>query len=362
MSNKQINVTKSYLPPIEEYLKMISIIWENHTLTNYGPLNKRLITEFEKYLELKNLHFVTNGTVSLQLCLDALNKSHGEIITTPFTFVATLSSIIWQRYKPVFVDIKKDDFNIDPDLIEKKINKNTVAIMAVHCFGIPCDVDKISKIAKKNKIAVIYDAAHSFGTKLNGKSVLAYGDLVSCSFHATKVFHTIEGGLCISNNTKYEKKINAIKNFGNENGEIKYVGINAKNSEFHAAMGLCVLNHFDEILNKRKKIYDLYIENLGNLLIRPKMPNNFIYNYIYFPILFENEEQLLKTVSKLNEIGIYPRRYFYPALNDISIYKKYGKTPIANDISKRIVCLPLDTYLEEVDVKIICDTIKNVVF
>lgn len=361
MNNKQINVTKSYLPPINEYVKTISSIWDNHVLTNYGPINDRLVTELSKYLKLKNLHFVSNGTISLQLCLDTLDKKNGEIITTPFTFVATLSSIVWQRYKPVFVDIREDDFNINPDLIEEKINKNTVAIMAVHCFGIPCDVNKINKIAKKYKIAVIYDAAHSFGTKLNNKSVLSYGDLVSCSFHATKVFHTIEGGLCIANNSKYQEKLNAIKNFGNENGETKYVGINAKNSEFHAAMGVCVLNHFDEILKKRKEIYNIYIDNLGDLLLRPKMPENFTYNYIYFPVLFKNETELLKVFSELNKLNIYPRRYFYPALNEIEIYEKYGKTPIASDISKRIACLPFDTYLEKNDIKIICDTIKKVI-
>ena len=272
---KRINVTKSYLPSKEEYFEKISQIWDSHYLTNYGPLNNELVLRLEKYLGVKNLHYTTNGTVSLQLCLDALNVKEGEVITTPFTFIATSSSIVWQKLKPVFVDIEKDGFNIDPDLIEEKINKKTVAIMAVHCFGIPCNVDKIQKIAKKHKLAVIYDAAHSFGTKIGDKSVLSYGDLVSCSLHGTKVFHTIEGGLCICNNDKYQARVNAIKNFGSEDGSYKYIGINAKNSEFHAAMGLCVLDHLDEIIEKRKEVSLMYTKELSKVLTIPKLPDNY---------------------------------------------------------------------------------------
>lgn len=358
--NKKINVTKSFLPPIEEYIDKIKLIWDNHFLTNYGPLNQELVEKLMNYLGVKNLHYVNNGTTALQLALDALGICDGEIITTPFTFIATVNSIVWQRCKPVFVDIKKDDFNIDPSKIEDKITNKTKAIMAVHCFGLPCDVDKIQKIADKYNLKVIYDAAHSFGTKINGKSVLSYGDISCCSMHATKVFHSVEGGLCVVNNEQYNEKMNSIKNFGDKEGKYEYIGINGKNSEFHAAMGICVLEHFEDVLLQRKKNYDLYVKYLGDSIEIPKLANNFVYNYIYFPVLFNSEEQLLKAFELMNEKNIYPRRYFYPAINDLQMYKKYSdSTPIAHSISKRIACLPFDTYLEEEDIKTIAKIIRE---
>lgn len=361
-SNKKINVTKSYLPPIEEYVSKISKIWDNHFLTNYGPLNQELVTKLENYLNVTNLHYVNNGTTAIQLALDSMNITSGDIITTPFTFIATTNSILWQRCNPVFVDINEYDFNIDVNKIEEKITKKTKAILAVHCFGIPCDIIGINKIAKKYNLRVIYDAAHSFGTKIGNKSVLSYGDISCCSLHATKVFHSVEGGLCIVNNKEYNEKLNSIKNFGNNDGSYKYVGINAKNSEFHAAMGLCLLDHIEEIINKRKKIYNYYIKCLNDCVYIPKLPKDFTYNYIYFPILFNSEEELLKVFKKMNQKNIYPRRYFYPAINDLEFYKTYeDSTPIASDISKRIACLPLDTYLNEEDIETIASIIKKIV-
>ena len=358
---ERINVTKSYLPPFDEYIEEISTIWDNHFLTNNGPLTSKLTKKLEEYLNLQNIHLVTNGTMALQLSLDSLNITEGEIITTPFTFVATISAIVWQRCKPVFVDINEDDFNVKVEELESKITKNTKAIMLVHCFGYPCDVEKISLISKKYKIPVIYDAAHSFGTKLNGKSIFNYGDIATCSLHATKVFHTIEGGLCVANNAKISKKMKCIKNFGIENGKYKYVGINAKISEFNAAMGICVLNHFNDIIKARKKIYDLYVKNLSKQIKIPIMPDNFEYNYLFFPVLFKNKKILLNVVEKLNKNNIYPRRYFYPCINDIPIYKNEYSTPIAKKISLRILCLPIDTYLTESDIKLICNIVNNVV-
>ena len=293
MNKKKINVTKSFLPPIEEYVEKISLIWDNHFLTNYGPLNNEFVDKLESYLNLKNIHYVNNGTISLLLSLEALGIDNGEIITTPFTFIATISSIVWQRCTPVFVDINYNDFNIDVNKIEEKITDNTKAILAVHCFGFPCDVEKIDKIAKKYNLKVIYDAAHSFGTKIGGKSVLSYGDISSCSLHSTKVFHSVEGGLCVVNNDNYNDKMNAIKNFGNNNGIYEYVGLNAKNSEFHAAMGICVLNHIDSIIESRKYVFEKYSSMLKSIIRTPKIPDNFEYNYIYYPVLFKSEEELL---------------------------------------------------------------------
>lgn len=358
MSNKRINVTKSYLPPKEEYIEKISLMWENHFLTNYGPLNTELVEKLSNYLNIEKLHYTNNGTISIQLCLDALGYEDGEIITTPFTFIATSSAIVWQKLTPVFVDINENDFNINADKIEEKITDKTRAILAVHCFGIPCDVDKIEEIAKKHNIAVIYDAAHSFGTKIGDRSVLSYGDMSSCSLHGTKVYHSIEGGLVAVNNDKYQERINAIRNFGNCDGTYKYIGINAKNSEFHAAMGLCVFDHLDEILSKRKENYEYYKELLNGYVYMTDIPENFTYNYIYFPIVFKNEEQLLKCFDALAEKNVFARRYFYPSLNDTGLFGE-SNTPVATDISKRIGCLPLDTYLEKEDIELICDTIKN---
>ncbi len=359
--NNKINVTKSYLPPLDEYIKEISEIWDNHQLTNYGPLNNKLLFKLKRYLQMDNLHYVSNGTTALQLALEALNINSGEIITTPFTFIATTNSILWQRCEPIFVDINKYDFNIDVTKIEEKITANTKAILAVHCFGLPCDVKNIQKIANKYNLKVIYDAAHSFGTKINNKSIFTYGDVSCCSFHATKVFHTVEGGLCAVNNKKNNTKLEAIKNFGLKDGKYEYVGINAKNSEFHAAMGICCLNHLDEIITIRKSKSELYRKKLSNKVYIPNLPNNFEYNYIYFPVLFETEKQLINILSCLNKKNIYPRRYFYPCTNYASYYKKINNIPIAEDISKRIVCLPLDTYIQDSTIINICNVINEIV-
>ena len=355
----RINVTKSYLPPFEEYVSKIKSIWDNHYLTNYGPLHNELEKKMESYLKVDNLHYVNNGTIALLLAIECLNITNGEIITTPFSFIATASSIVWQKCKPVFVDICEDNFNIDPEKIEEKITKNTKAILTVHCFGIPCDVKRIQKIANKHNLFVIYDAAHAFGIQYEGKSLLSYGDISCCSLHATKIFHTVEGGLCIVNNAKFNSKMTAIKNFGKVEQDYEYVGINAKNSEFHAAMGLCVLNHLNEIIEKRKIIYNRYILRLKKILKIPEMPKDCIYNYIYFPVLFKDEDELIKVFNALNSENIFPRRYFYPSLSETKIFKNSGNFPIAFEISKKIACLPLDSYLDINQVDKICDIIEK---
>lgn len=356
---EKIFVTKSYLPPMEEYIEKISSIWDSHILTNFGPLHKKFEKEMMKYLDISNLHYVNNGTTALELAINSLGDGSGEIITSPFTFVATASAIMWQKYKPIFVDINPCSFNIDPNKIEEKINDNTKAIVAIHCFGYPCDVDKINDISKKHNVPVIYDAAHTFGVKYRNDSLLKYGDISICSLHATKVFHSIEGGLCVVNNLLYNDKINAEKNFGMHDGSYEYIGINAKASEFHAAMGLCMLKHISEIISYRKAVSDLYRDLLHEDLFIPDIPNNLEYNYIYFPVVFPCEEILEDVVKALNQENIFPRRYFYPCINEFSIYGNLNNTPTASDISKRVLCLPLDTYINDTQVRRICEIINE---
>jgi dTDP-4-amino-4,6-dideoxygalactose transaminase len=353
-----INVTRSFMPPIEEYEKYLEKIWENRYLTNEGPLVQELKQELSKYLKIENVNLVTNGTLAIQLAVKALGIDSGEIITTPFTYVATISSIIWERCTPVFVDIDKETLCINANKIEEAITPNTKAILGVHVYGIPCDVEKIDEIAKKHNLKVIYDGAHAFGSIYKGKSLLSYGDVTTCSFHATKVFHTIEGGACFSKTKEIDEKIQALKTFGEVDGKEKKIGINAKLTEFNAAMGLANLKYINEVIEKRKTISELYDELLEGRIQKPKIPKDLIQNYIYYPVIFKDEEETLDIIRKLNENEIYPRRYFYPSLNKKDFLSNIKECPISEDISKRIICLPLYPELSLEDVRKICDIIK----
>lgn len=354
-----INVTRSFMPPIEEYQKYLEQIWESRYLTNEGPLLNKLNDRLKKYLKIDNIELVTNGTIALQLALRALDINDGEIITTPFSFVATSTSIIWERCKPIFVDIDKETLCIDSNKIENAITKNTKAIMAVHVFGYPCEVEKIQDIANKYNLKVIYDGAHAFGSRYKGKSLLEYGDITTCSFHATKLFHTIEGGACIAKEKSVSEKIKSIKNFGSVNGEYKNVGINAKMTEFNAAMGLANLDYIDANIQERKKLSNIYDENLKEIITKPKNIEGLEYNYIYYPVILKSEKDTLSIVKKLNENDINPRRYFYPSLNTLEYIKDRGNCPISEDISRRILCLPLYNGLKEEDILKICKIIKK---
>ena len=365
MKNKLeiINVTKTFLPPIEKYIKYIENIWSSDKITNQGPLLKELECKLEDHLSVKNLHFVNNGTTALQLALKALDIIDGEIITTPFSYVATTSAILWERCKPVFIDIDPDNFCIDPGKIEEKITKKTKAILAVHVFGIPCDVEKIEEIAKKNNLRVIYDGAHAFGVNYKGKSLLSYGDISVCSFHATKIFHTVEGGCLIVKNEDVSKRLELLKRFGHQGDEHHYLGINAKASELHAAMGLCNLEYIDKIVEKRKEIFEKYNQLLNNFVKTPGIPKNITYNYSYYPIIFKNEAVLLNVLDELNRNDIYPRRYFYPSINTLSYIGDKQICPISEDISSRVLCLPFyydlkNDTIEEIS-EIIIKTIKK---
>lgn len=339
-----IYVTKSFMPPIDEYNKYIADIFERGTLTNQGPNVQELQKKLSKYLGVNNFHYVTNGTIALQLALAALDINDGEIITTPFSYVATTSSILWQRCKPVFVDIEPNNFTIDVNKIEKAITQNTRAIMAVHVFGYACDVEKIEQIAQKHNLKVIYDGAHAFGSKYKGKSLLSYGDVSTCSFHATKLFHTIEGGACIVKDDVVSNRLELQKRFGHQGDEHIMLGINAKQSEFHAAMGLANFPYIKTIIADRKRVSDQYDKLLAGSVGRPKPQINLEYNYAYYPVLFKNENELKTVFAALNKQEIFPRRYFYPSLNKLP-YVASQSCPVSEDISSRIACLPLYTDL-----------------
>ncbi len=357
----KINVTKSYLPPIQEYIEEISKIWDTNWLTNFGPLSTELENKLKERFANENIHYVNNGTTALELAINAIseNNEKDEIITTPFSFIATASSVIWLHKKPVFVDIEKNNFNVDTSKIEEKITNKTMGLLFVHCFGFPCDVEKINQISNKYNLKVLYDAAHCFDVKYKDKYLFSYGDISTCSLHATKVFHSVEGGLVIVNNKDYNEKINATKNFGNVDGNYEYIGINAKNSDFHAAMGLCVLKHIEEIKQLRKKLYEYYTKRLKNYVTIPEIPKDCEYNYIYYPILFKDETQLLKVLNALKAEEIYARRYFYPSLNSLKMFNDKSSYPVSEDISSRIACLPMDSYLTESDADRICNILKR---
>ncbi len=349
-----IPVTRPFTPPINEYIDLLGGIWQRNWLTNNGPIVNDLESRLKEYLNLEELLYVSNGTIALQIAIKALNLKK-EIITTPFSYVATTSSIVWEGCTPIFVDIDKETLNIDASKIEERINSNTEAILATHCFGNPCDVESIEGIARKHNLKVIYDAAHCFGTKYKGESIFKWGDISTTSFHATKLFHTIEGGAVFSKNREILNELAWRRNFGH-NGpeEFHGVGINAKNSEFHAAMGIVNLKYIEKILESRRLQANYYDENLSSLnIFKPKIGDNVEFNHSYYPIVFETQEQMMKVKLKLERHEIFTRRYFYPSLSSLN-YVNQQNTPISDDISSRILCLPMYFELKQVEIDLIC--------
>lgn len=347
-----IPVTKPFLPPQTEYQEYIDNIWKRQWLTNMGPLASQLEMELKDHLKLQHLLFVTNGTVAIQMAIKALDIS-GEIITTPFSFIATTSSIVWEGCTPIFVDIDPKSLCIDANKIEEAITENTSAILATHVYGNPCDVETIEAIAKKHNLKVIYDAAHAFGVEVNGKSIFEYGDISTCSLHATKLYHSVEGGLIITKDPELLKKLAYMRNFGISGFDsFSELGLNGKNSEFHAAMGLVNLKYIDEIHEKRKALANLYDEKLKNLkAVKPLWHSHSYENYAYYAIVLESEELLLKLKGEMDKQEIFTRRYFYPSLASALPYLPKLELPITEDIAKRVLCLPLffDLTFEEVE-------------
>jgi len=355
-----IPVTKPFLPRVGEFEEYVNSIWERKWLTNNGPLVNELELKLKNYLNINHLLYVSNGTIALQIAIKALGLT-GEVITTPFSFVATTNSIIWEGCTPVFVDIDAETFNIDPKKIEQAITTHTSAILATHVYGNPCDIDAIQEIADKHSLKVIYDAAHCFGTKYKNKSVFEYGDISTTSFHATKLFHTIEGGAVFTKDPELLKKMASMRNFGhNGPDEFSEVGINGKNCEFHAAMGLCNLKHVDEILDKRRLLSFYYWRNLESLQAKyPKLNENLDYNYAYFPVLFDSEKLMLKCLKTLENEKIYCRRYFYPSLSTLPFVAP-SHMPVCESIASRILCLPLYHTLTSSDLDLITRIILRV--
>ena len=356
-----INVTKSYLPNIEKYKSYIDEIYKTAWLTNQGPLVQKLEKRLAQYLGVKNIVLVSNGTIALEIAYRALDLK-GEVITTPFSFVATTSSLVTNRLTPIFVDIDEKTFNLSPENIEEKITSKTSAILPVHVFGNACEVEEIEKIAKKSNLKVIYDAAHAFDVKYKDNSLLNYGDISTLSFHATKLFHTIEGGALIINDDELVQKVRYLINFGIKNPqEIPHLGTNAKMNEFEAAMGLCILDDIEDIKTNRKKVVENYKIGLESLVTFQKQNEQANENYSYFPIVLENEEELLKIQKVLNDENIFPRRYFYPSLDTLEYIEPKQECIISRDISKRILCLPIYAELEKDVQDVIISTIKGMV-
>lgn len=354
-----ITVTKPFMPPFLEYQSYLSGIWEREWLTNNGPLLNELELKLKDSLGVDHLLVMGNGTIAIQIAIRALGLK-GSIITTPFSYVATTSSIVWEGCTPIMVDISPDTLNIDISKIERAITPDTTAILATHVFGNPCDINAISDIATKHNLKVIYDAAHAFGTIYKGKSIFNYGDVSTCSFHSTKLFHTIEGGSVVTHDAEILKRMAMMRNFGHSSAtEFGDVGINGKNSEFHAAMGLCNHKYIPQILSVRSDLSQRYFENLSDLPVTfQKIHTNTVYNHAYFPVIFNDEITVLKLIEQLNLNNIFPRRYFHPSLSKLPyIYDQ--DCPIAEDISQRILCLPLFHTLSLEEVDMICRIIKR---
>ena len=355
-----IPVTKPFFPPIEEYMAQVQRAYNNQWLTNRGELVLELEQKLTDYLDLREskILITNNGTIPLQIALKLLGNG-GEIITTPFSYVATTAAIVWENCTPVFVDIHPEYLTIDEIQIEAAITPRTTCILATHVFGNPCNVEAIEAIAKKHNLKVIYDAAHCFGVNYKGKSIFEYGDVSTCSFHATKLFHTGEGGAVFCKSPELFHQIYYSHNFGH-NGPLAFhgLGVNGKISELQAAMGLAVLPYMESIFNGRREAVEMYRKLLNPKTQRLKLREASDWNYSYYPILFENEELLLEAEGRLKANDILARRYFYPSLNTLS-YISPTNMPVSEDISKRIVCLPLYVGLEELSIEKICILINE---
>jgi len=354
-----LNVTKTFLPEISEYISYLEKIWHNGQVTNEGPLVKELENKLIEFTGVKHAIYVTNGTIALQLAIKAL-EIKGKVITTPFSYCATLNSIIWEGCEPIFADINSKSLTCETSDISSKIDSETKAILTTHVYGNAGDLEAQEYLADEYNIPIIFDAAHCFGVNYKGKSIFNYGTVSTCSFHATKVFHTIEGGAIFTNDDKLAEKIRLLKSFGHKSDDYFLPGINGKTSEFHAAMGLVNLNHFNKIVEHRKLVFDWYQTELNNLpnLKLFKWNNNIEKNHSYFPVLFDTESNLLNVVKELNQKNIYPRRYFYPSLNLLPFVSRQN-CKVSEDISKRILCLPLSSEITYEEVLEVCTILKT---
>lgn len=349
------------MPDKGKYLAYVEKIFKSGWVTNNGKLVRELEVRLAEYLGVKNIILVANGTIALEIAYRLL-KLKGEVITTPFSFVATTSSLVSNALKPIFVDINPETLTLNPENIETRITDKASAIVPVHVFGNACEVEKIQEIAERANLKIIYDAAHAFGVQYKGASLLNYGDVSTLSFHATKLFHTIEGGALIINDDSLVEDARFLINFGIDGPDsVKALGTNAKMNEFEAAMGLCVLDDMDKILHERKEIYDFYEYSLCDVLTFQTDNLYCSKNYSYFPVLFKSEQETLKIQHALNEDGIYPRRYFYPSLDTLPYVNSSEKMFISQDIASRILTLPLFPGLSKQDQMKIVSIIRKII-
>lgn len=338
-----ITVTRSTLPPLEEYIGYLRGIWDRRWLTNNGPLVRELEEKLRSHLGVSQLWFINNCTTALQLSIKALGL-RGEIITTPFSYVATTGVPLWENCQPVFVDVRPGDLTVDPALIERAITPRTSGILATHVYGLPCDVDALAEIARRHQLRLIFDAAHAFGCQLRGRSLASYGDVSCLSFHATKVFHTVEGGAVVINgDSECAERIRLMRAFGHHGDDHRCLGINGKNSEFHAAMGLCNLPRTEVVIESRRAQHEYYLQLLAgrNLRTPSSALDGFQANFAYFPILLPNEASVLRGLAALAEKNIFGRRYFYPSLNRLPYLEQQYSCPVAEHAAETVVCLPM---------------------
>ena len=356
MKDKDIFVTRPFLPPLEEFVSQLEVIWQTKRLTNNGPYHHQLENQLREFLGVEQISLFNNGTTALLCALQALDIS-GEVITTPYSFVATSHALLWKNIKPVFVDLEKDSFNLDPDRVEEAITPETTAILPVHCYGYPCDHEKLSAIAEKHNLKLLYDAAHGFGVSCRGESILKRGDLSVISFHSTKSFHTFEGGAIVSSDPEMKKKIDYLKNFGFDNETtVVLAGINGKMSEINAALGVLNLNHYPAARERKKAAYHLYctrIKHLKGIRYLP-FPESVTHNYHYFPILVGEDYPLTRDqlYDRFVKDNIFVRRYFFPLISHMEMYKFLPSAlpdnlPNAESISREILCLPLYDEIDE---------------
>lgn len=335
-------------------LAKLEQIFQKRQYTNHGPL----YTELNQLLESRSsLHhaYVSNGTISLQLLLKSLGCS-GEVVTTPFSYVATTNAILWEGGTPVFADVDPKTCNADPEAVERAIGPNTKGLLLTHVYGIPCDVEALEKIAERHGIWLVFDAAHAFDVKFKGRSLYSYGTAASASYHATKIFHTVEGGGVYSKDQELMRAVRQGMNFGHTSPEtFDRPGINAKNSEFHAAMGLCILPHMPDIIARRKALSECYDAQIPKGLSRPILPEETEYNYAYYPVFFQNQDALLQTKAALEQAGIGTRRYFYPSLNTLPYLSETQACPVSEELSSRVLCLPLYPDLSVLEQEYILD-------
>jgi dTDP-4-amino-4,6-dideoxygalactose transaminase len=359
-AGSMINVTRPFLPPFEEFVARLAKVWEAGQLTNAGPMVVELEAQLRSLLGVNHAFFVSNGTVALQLAIKALGITK-EVLTTPFSFVATTSSLIWEGCTPVFVDVDPDTLTMDVANIERHITERTTAILATHVYGNACDVDAIERVASTHGLKVLYDAAHAFGARYDERSLCAYGDAATLSFHATKLFHTGEGGAIVTNDDETARQLALVRNFGITGPEtIEAVGVNGKASEIHAALGLTVLPHLQSIISRRGACVARYEERLaeaGPQISSLRWRVGLERNHSYHPVFFSGEQDVLAVMEALRNIGVNTRRYFYPVLNRLPFIERCVPMPVAEDAAQRVLCLPLFAELSLTDVDRICDCV-----